>query len=191
MLHQNAYIAFIRAITMFPYTLYDLTKDTDKMPTSSIFTLKNNYSQLATIIDRVTYIGLTELLIPAEQISFQHSFRSLDVIKDPQITGILVEQQVDSLERRGSRDSTQRNIRSLLESAMKVYSQEVSMPIRRARVMLRLLEVLYRTENVPALDEVQKISQEVETLLSLDVCNAKVSELVFELIFIREPRSGC
>ena len=173
MLYQNAHIAFIRAIIMFPYTLYDLTKDTDKMPTSSIFTLKNNnYSQLATIIDRVTYIGLTELLIPAEHISFQHSFRSLDVTKDPQITGILVEQQVDSLERRGSRDSTQRNIRSLLESAMKVYSQEVSMPIRRARVMLRLLEVLYRTENVPAFDEVQKISQEVETLLSFDVCNA-------------------
>ena len=53
------------------------------------------------MIDRVTYIGLTELLIPAEQISFQHSFRSFDVIS-PQITGILVEQQVDSLERRGS-----------------------------------------------------------------------------------------
>jgi len=63
------------------------------------------------------------------------------------------------------------------------------MPIRRARVMLRLLEVLYRTENVPALDEV--IFQEVETLLSLDVCNAELFELVFELIFIREPRSGC
>jgi len=173
MLHQNAYIAFIRAIIMFPYTLYDLTKDTDKMPTSSIFTPKNSYySQLATIIDRVTYIGLTELLIPAEQIPFQHSFRSLDVIKDPRITGILVEQQVDSLERRGSRDSTQRNIRTLLESATMVYTQEVSMPIRRARVMLRLLEVLYRAENVPAFDEVQKISQEVETLLSLDVCNA-------------------
>jgi len=93
MLHQNAYII------MFLYTLYDFTKDTDKMPTSSIFTPKNNYyGQLATIIDRVTYIGLTELLIPAEQISFQHSFRSLDVIS-PQITGILVEQQVDSLER--------------------------------------------------------------------------------------------
>jgi len=56
-------------------------------------------------------------------------------------------------------------------------------------VMLRLLEVLYRTENVPALDEV--IFQEVETLLSLDVCNAELFELVFELIFIREPRSGC
>jgi len=152
-----------------------LAKDTDKMPTSSIFTPKNNYyTQLATIIDRVTYIGLTELLIPAEQISFQHSFRSLDVVKDPQITGILVEQQVDSLERRGSRDSTQRNIKTLLESAMKVYSQEVSMPIRRARVMLRLLEVLYRTENVPAFDEVQKISQEVETLLSLDVCTCLI-----------------
>ena len=156
---------------MFPYTLYELTKDTDKMPISSIFTPGNNcYSQLATIIDRVTYIGLTELLIPTEQISFQHSFRSLDVTTDPRITGILIEQQVDSLERRGSRESAQRNIRTLLESAMKVYSQEVSMPIRRARVMLRLLEVLYRAENVPAFDEVQKISQEVETLLSLDVC---------------------
>jgi len=35
---------------MFLYTLYDFTKDTDKMPTSSIFTPKNNYyGQLATI----------------------------------------------------------------------------------------------------------------------------------------------
>jgi len=58
------------------------------------------------------------------------------------------------------------------------------MPIRRARVMVRLLEVLYRTEYVPALDE-------VETLLSLDVCNAELFELVFELIFIQEPRNGC
>ena len=50
--------------------------------------------------------------------------------------------------------------------------------------MVRLLEVLYRTEYVPALDE-------VETLLSLDVCNAELFELVFELIFIQEPRNGC
>lgn len=172
---------------MFPYTLYDVTKDTDKMPASSIFIPKNNYySQLATIVDRVTYIGLTELLIPTEQVSFQHLFRLLDVMKDPRITGILVEQQVDSLERQGSRDSTQRNIRTLLESAMEVYNQEVSMPIRRARVMLRLLEVLYRAENVPAFDEVHKISQEVKNLLSADVRTCLIS---FELIFLADFHS--
>ncbi|KAF5357177.1 hypothetical protein D9756_006793 [Leucocoprinus leucothites] len=179
---KNAYIAFLRAVVMFPYSLYDFTKDTNKLPSLFIFTPTNNhYNQLATIIDRVTYIGLHELLMPIEQISFQHSLSSSDAVKDPQIIGALVEQQVESLEQRGSRDSIQRSIRALLESAMKVYGGEVNMPIRRARVMLRLLEILYRADNIPAFEEVQKIPQEVEALLSTEDLGADAELVPYRL----------
>ncbi|KAJ3567488.1 hypothetical protein NP233_g6332 [Leucocoprinus birnbaumii] len=166
---KNAYIAFLRAVVTFPYVLYGFTKDTNKLPPSSIFTTTNNhYGQLTTIIDRVTYVGLNELFIPIEQITFQHSLSSSDAVKDPRIIGALVEQQVESLEQRGARDSIQRSIRALLESAVKVYDGEVKMPVRRARVTLRLLEVLYRMENVPPFEDIQKMTQEVENLLSAE-----------------------
>lgn len=85
--------------------------------------------------------------------------------------GILIEQQIESLEQRGSKESVQRAIRILLESAMKVYDGDIKTPIRRTRVMLRLLEVMYRADEVPPFERIQSMAQEIETVLSADVCS--------------------
>lgn len=159
----------------FPYSLHNLAKESSKAPPASIFSSTSanaQYKQLAIIIDRITYIGLNELLIPAEQLSLQHSLSkctSSDLLTDPAILGILIEQQVESLEQRGSKDSTQRAIKALLESALKVYSEEAKMRVRRARVILRLLEVLYRGNDVPSFDSIRALTEEVETLLCAEV----------------------
>ncbi|KAF9445711.1 hypothetical protein P691DRAFT_734529 [Macrolepiota fuliginosa MF-IS2] len=171
---KSSYIAFLQSLAAFPYSLHDLIQASDKIPPSSIFTspsTSSQFKQLAAIIDRVTYIGLSELLISAEQVSLQHSLSKCttsNTLKDPRVVGILVEQQVESLEQRGFKDSIQRAIRSLLESALKVYDEGTGMPLRRARVTLRLLEVLYRAEDVPAFQHIQAMAQEVEVLLSAE-----------------------
>ncbi|KXN84922.1 Separin [Leucoagaricus sp. SymC.cos] len=165
---KNAYIAFLRSLVMFPYALYDLPTETGKIPPSRIFSSSKTsipFAQLAAVIDRVTYIGLNELLLSVDQISFQHSLSSSESMRDPRLIGILIEEQVKSLEQRSTRDSAQKSIRALLESALKVYSKELNMPVRRARVTLRLLEVLYRIDNTLPFGEIQAMAQEIDTLL--------------------------
>lgn len=158
-----------------------MEQDSNKLPPSSIFgpAANNHVKQLAAIIDRLTYLGMNELLIPAEQISFRHSLSkcsSSEPLNNPKILGLLVEQQVESLEQRGSKGSIQRAIRVLLESALEVYDGEVKTPVRRARVMLRLLEVMYRTDEVPAFERIQEMNREIEKLLS--------AEVRFHLLFV-------
>ncbi len=95
-------------------------------------------------------------------------------MNDPGILGALIEQQVESLEQRGVGDSTQRTIKALLESALKVYD-EAQNPVRRARVILRLLEVLYRGNDIPSFDYIRALAEEVETLLSTEVGGSRLS----------------
>jgi separase len=57
----------------------------------------------------------------------------------------------------------------LLESVTKVYNGEICMPIRRARVTVRLLEVLYRAGSTPTFAQAQSMAQEIEALLSMEV----------------------
>ncbi|EKM75331.1 hypothetical protein AGABI1DRAFT_80074 [Agaricus bisporus var. burnettii JB137-S8] len=174
---KNAYIAFLQSLVAFPYSICSMEQDSNKLPPSSIFgpAANNHVKQLAAIIDRLTYLGMNELLIPAEQISFRHSLSkcsSSEPLNNPKILGLLVEQQVESLEQRGSKGSIQRAIRVLLESALEVYDGEVKTPVRRARVMLRLLEVMYRTDEVPAFERIQEMNREIEKLLSAEILEA-------------------
>lgn len=151
-----------------------MEQGSDKQPPSMIFgpAANTQVKQLAAIIDRLTYLGINELLIPAEHISFQHSLSKCttsELLKNPRIMGILVEQQVESLEQRGSKGSIRRAIRVLLEGVLEVYDREVKTPVRRARVMLRLLETMYRADEVPAFERIQAMAREIEELLSAEV----------------------
>lgn len=177
-----------------------MEQDSNKLPPSAIFgsAANSQVKQLAAIIDRLTYLGINELLIPAEHISFRHSLSKCtasESLKNPRIMGILIEQQIESLRQRGSKGSIRRAVRVLLEGLLEVYDGKVKAPVRRARVMLRLMETMYRADEVPEFERVQAMTGEIEKLLSaevrLELLVVVLNHLINSLIVSRSRLRAC
>lgn len=116
--------------------------------------------QLVSLIDRVSYLGACELLLPMEEVSLKSavncattpgtSHGANPTIVDPCIVGALLERQLDSLEPSRWKESVRGVFVRLLQDALDVYRVEdvagssSKMPVRRARVLVRCMEFVYR-----------------------------------------------
>jgi separase len=115
--------------------------------------------QLVSLVDRISYIGTCELLLPTEEVSLKSVVNCIvtsdtshgaNPIVDPRIVGALLERQLDSLEPSRWKESVHGVFVQLLRDALDVYcvedvaSSSSGMPVRRARVLLRCMEFLYR-----------------------------------------------
>lgn len=116
--------------------------------------------QLATMVDRVTYLGICELMLDATSVSL----RSME-IDDACIVGALLERQIDSLEGSRWKQGVHNVVGRLLIDALTIYGPD--MPVRRARVLLKCLEFAYHAgpEAVLAIGTPEEMGSEVERLL--------------------------
>jgi separase len=150
----------VECIKTFPYLKSGFTGRTKDMSLQSLFNTSSATKQLATLIDRVTYIGVCELLLDATSVSL-HSIE----FDAPCITGVLLERQIDSLEGSKWKDGVQNAVVQLLTDVLSVYGPD--MPIRRARVLLKCMEFAYHAgpEVVAGIGVPERMGSEVETLL--------------------------
>jgi separase len=112
------------------------------------------------MVDRVTYLGICELMLAATSVSL----RSIEL--DACIIGALLERQIDGLEGSRWKDGVQNAVGQLLLDVLDVYGPD--MPVRRARVLLKCLEFGYHAgpEAVVAIGTPEEMGSEVERLLS-------------------------
>lgn len=120
------------------------------------------------MIDRVTYLGVCELLLDAPLVSL----RSIE-IDDACITGALIERQIDSLEGSRWKEGVQNAVAQLSMDVLGMYGPD--MPVRRARVLLKCMEFAYHAgpAAVVQIGTPEEMGSEVERLLS------QVSSLCF------------
>ncbi|KAJ7172324.1 cysteine peptidase C50 [Mycena filopes] len=154
---KRAFESFMDAIRGFPYSLYEFAKDQH----SAAFKASSAAIQLGAIVDRVTYLGACELLLPPDKVS------TLSLgLGDANIVGTLLERQIQSLDGSRWKESTRSLVLAFLRATLEVY-RGADMPVRRARILVRCLEFAYHA-GPEALLEVgtpSDMAEEVERLL--------------------------
>lgn len=142
------------------------------------------------MVDRVSFIGSCELLLPTEEVSLksavncaatpESSHGANPTTIDPRIVGALLERQLDSLEPSRWKESVQRVFVRLLRDALDVYrvveDDSNGMPVRRARVLVRCMEFVYRDPShgqdgwsAFGFENVDEIGSEIERLVMMSV----------------------
>lgn len=146
--------------------------------------------QLVSLVDRVSYIGTCELLLPMGEVSLksavncaatpESSHGANPTIVDPRIVGALLERQLDSLEPSRWKESVHGVFVRLLRDALDIYRVEDvedssnGMPVRRARILIRCMEFVYRDHgqdnwSVFGFANVDEIGREIERLVMMSV----------------------
>jgi separase len=131
-LHQMAFQAYLECVKTFPYS---------STPSSSTLDFRASpaMKQLGNLVDKLTYLATCDLLLEPNQVSLRTHLSSADLGHG--ILGELVERQLDCLDPYlWKRDVTEVFIR-LLGHALELYQDRLA--LRRARVLLRCLELTY------------------------------------------------
>ncbi|KAF8887051.1 peptidase family C50-domain-containing protein [Mucidula mucida] len=133
---KPAYQAFTDAIRTFPYAETDFVHRAASTPPHELFESSPALKELASIVDKVTYQGLCDLMLPAEKVSLHN------VVEDPYIVGALLERQIESLEPFLQKSTVASAIPVLVNMVTDLYAS-YNAPIRRVRVLLRCLALGY------------------------------------------------
>jgi separase len=143
-------------------------------PTSA-FEATSSLTQTAVIIDRVTYMASCELLRPPTEVSLKRliSSISIDGVDNHEedrhcVVGAILERQVGSLTGSLWKPDVQSAVAGLLSDCVSIYDPE-NRPIRRAGVMLRLLELSFYTGAPDGNTQLEKSADEIKALLSYEV----------------------
>lgn len=141
--------------------------------------------QLVGLVDRVSYLGACELLLPSEDVSLltaingapsEDASRNADPTPlNPAVIGALLERQLDSLEPSRWKDGVRGVFIQLLRDSLQVYSLPAEqMPVRRARVLVRCMEFAYYDQGGNTCSEigrgsVKEMAEQIEDLASRQV----------------------
>ena len=141
---------------------------------TALFETTPALKQLASIVDRVTYMAACELLLGPGEVSLSRDSVWADVERpEDAVLGALLERQIGSLEASRWKPHVKVLVARLLLDANDIYLADVH-PVRRARVLLRWLEFKYHggmndEEDEGYLGPMAEVVVEVERLLSHDV----------------------
>ncbi|KAJ6597043.1 cysteine peptidase C50 [Mycena vulgaris] len=155
-----AFESFLDCVKGFPYSLHGFVEHTHRATLETVFEASPAVVQLGTIVDRVTYLGACELLLTPGKVSL------LSLGLDANITGALLERQIQSLDGSRWKESTRSVVQAFLHAALDVYG-EMEMPVRRARTLVRCLEFAYHAgpEALASLGSPSEMGDEVERIL--------------------------
>ncbi|SJK98717.1 uncharacterized protein ARMOST_01986 [Armillaria ostoyae] len=134
---KPAHEAFVQCIRTFPYPASDFVQRSGTASLSALFTCSPAVKELCSIVDKVTYQGVCDLMLCHSDISLR--FAGLD---DPSVVGALLERQLECLEPHLTKKSVQTVAAGLLKDATEVYAC-AGMPLRRARVLIKSLIFAY------------------------------------------------
>jgi separase len=170
--------SYVESVKSFPYSA--------ALALRMDFTTSAGMKQLGGIVDRLTYLGACDLLLGPDEVSLKAHLMSADL--KPGITGGLLERQLDVLEPHLWKEGVRNIVKALLAHALEVYHGE--MPVRRARVLVRCLEFMYRSgpESVRALGwNPEEMGSEIEKLNDRKVRNYPLSPDFFPFLILIVP----
>ncbi|KAK0220404.1 cysteine peptidase C50 [Armillaria fumosa] len=134
---KPAHEAFVQCIGTFPYPASDFVQHSGTASLSALFACSPAVKELCSIVDKVTYQGVCDLMLCHSDISLR--FIGID---DPSVVGALLERQLECLESHLTKKSVQVVAAGLLKDATEVYAY-AGMPLRRARVLIKSLIFAY------------------------------------------------
>lgn len=136
-----------------------------------------------------------ELLRPPTEVSLKRliSSISIDGVDDPEedrrcVVGAILERQIDSLTGNLWKPDVQSAVAGLLSDCVSIYNPE-NRPIRRAGVMLRLLELSFYTGAPDGDAQLEKSADEIKTLLGHEVRYRVPSSALLLFISVIECRT--
>lgn len=193
-----AYEAFLESVKTYPFR-QELVLDAIR--TSSLSAALNScqmLKQISATIDRVTYMGICDLFCDPSEVSAKTWLgaclrRGVCQQEDdedlPCIIGAILERQADAFASSRWKREVRNATYTLLVDALDFYTPQ-KRPIRRSRVLLKLLELKYFSPVVDSTDQlsIQEIGQELQDLLTLDVSVSSLS-VFFEFVHLLR-RSG-
>lgn len=166
---QLACDAFVESVKAFPYGSSDLEHLARSATSTNAFSANASTKQLGGIVDRLTYAATCELFLPTSEVSLHTALRP-GVVSD-EVVGLLLERQILTLEPCLRKDGVQIIVRGLLRDALSVYKATV-LPLRRARVLLRCMELLWKDVNHNGGEPswtAERLGEEVLNLLNVEV----------------------
>ncbi|KAL6306065.1 peptidase family C50-domain-containing protein [Sparassis latifolia] len=142
-----AFDAFVMSIKTFPFSQPSFVQAVRTTP-SGVFDTSSSLKQIASVLDRATYMGACDLFLEPDKLSTKVwlAETALSGGKGAQtwncVIGTLLERQIESLESSRWKAGVRAMIDVLLRHALEVYSP-TERPVRRARVLLKCLEHAY------------------------------------------------
>lgn len=122
-------------------------------------------------MDRLTYLGISELFLPVQEVSLKSELSqsigdNASKVDRDAVLGALLERQVESLDSSKWKPAVHNAMGKLLQDALEVYTRQ-NMPVRRARVMLKCLELASATNGKGArlVDDPEELVLEADTIL--------------------------
>ncbi|EGO04017.1 hypothetical protein SERLA73DRAFT_84238 [Serpula lacrymans var. lacrymans S7.3] len=142
-----AHESFVQSVKTFPYASSNFVQHAKIADSTGVFATTPALKQIGIIIERISYLGACELFLDASSLSLRQALSSgswdFDAVTQAQIIGMVLERQVECLESSLWKDDVKSAVRALLEDALCIYEKS-QMPIRRARVLIRCLEFLWK-----------------------------------------------
>ncbi|PIL26880.1 hypothetical protein GSI_11060 [Ganoderma sinense ZZ0214-1] len=149
---KAAYEAFLNSINAFPFAQHGFVELARTTAPAALFESGPALRQLGALLDRVTYIAACELFCGPEAVSAASwfSFDGASGLGDEDaakcVLGALLERQIGGLEESRWKQGVQSVLRRILDDALEVYG-EAERPVRRARVLLKRLELEYHSDS--------------------------------------------
>ncbi|KAI0700451.1 peptidase family C50-domain-containing protein [Cytidiella melzeri] len=167
---KGAFSAFRSCIRTFPFHVQAFVKKTALCSNATLFDDSPSTKHIATVIDRMTYMGICDLFLPAEEVSLKAQ-RIADVSDSESnaVLGALLERQAEGLDSSKWKPAVHNAICRILQDALEVYPPQ-NMPVRRARVMLKCFELTSSTagKGMCLVDDVEKFALEADTILQAE-----------------------
>ena len=170
-----AFESFVNCTKAFPFVTPAFLDTASAHSISTIFDSTPALKHVASIIDRLTYTGVCDLLLHPQSVSLRPHFVDCYVPEDSPVgsdvarrivIGSILERQAQSLDSCKWKDSGRKAIQFLLKEALHVYTND--MPIRRARVILKMLELIHSSYDTfpDACASYEDLGDEAESLLT-------------------------
>ncbi|KAH6918185.1 cysteine peptidase C50 [Coprinopsis sp. MPI-PUGE-AT-0042] len=168
----NSYDTFRKCIQVFPFDDVEILSRTNKLCLEGVFNEDGDsqggtslVKQLTNLLERVTHVGASELLLGPEEISFK-SFLSSPGQMDAKLVGVLLEFQYDSLLPNRHKDGARDVLMGLMKDTLDVYDAGVY-PVRRSRVLLKCLEFFYRDGGESDLGDLGSVERMIKEAIAL------------------------
>jgi hypothetical protein len=126
------------------------------------FNASTALKQLGSIVDRLTYLGTCELFLEPQEVSLMRHLTN----RPDTLMGSLLERQLESLHSSTWKEGVKQVVNVLLEDALDVYGRQ-SMPVRRAKVMVRCMEFMYHgglKDGLATRWDVEEMGKEIDCL---------------------------
>ena len=173
---RPAFESFGECVKAFPFATPSFFESASSHSATAVFESNASLKHVASIIDRLTYTGVCDLLLHPRAVSLKSRLSQCHIPEGVRlepaiarriITGLVLERQIDSLDACRWKEHGRKAIRSLLDEVLTIYLMQ-EMPIRRARVILKLLEYIHSSyDTTPDLtSSYEDLGTEAELLLT-------------------------